>query len=149
MILFAVLVACAVAGIYCAFHFGNVRSVEQALITLLERPADPQPKYRSILIPPPVTSDAAPQAEPSGKRSTPSPRQPRKLHETRQERARPSRAPGEAGTIKLGGFTLPNESPDLGGGHASEALPAAANLLISETTLPSAFSARSVGFEKV
>ena len=70
MILFAILVACAVAGIYCAFHFGSVRSVEQALITLRERPADPQPKYRSILIPP-VTNHAAPQAAPAGKRSTP------------------------------------------------------------------------------
>jgi hypothetical protein len=50
MVLFIVLVACAAAGLYCAFHFGSVSEVERALIILRERPDDPQPKYPAFVI---------------------------------------------------------------------------------------------------
>jgi hypothetical protein len=63
MILFGLLVACAVAALYSAIHFGSARSVKRALITLRERPEGPQPKYLSVLVPP-GPSPAAGETEP-------------------------------------------------------------------------------------
>jgi hypothetical protein len=65
MILFGVLVACALAGIYCAIHFGSTRALEEALAILRERPNNPQPNYLAVLIPP-APDPAAGQSKSNG-----------------------------------------------------------------------------------
>ncbi len=148
MILFGVLVACAFAGIYCAIHFGSARGVERALITLRERPDDPQPKYLSVLIPP-ETNGVSTKTEPGGTRSTPLPTPPSKLHDARRQKEGPTRTAGKSNTINRSSSGLPDERPDFGRGIASEPLPATASLLISGSTIPSTFSAGAIAFEEV